>query len=399
MTGQRGVRSGVAPVDPTLASSRVLIVDDDEASRGLLARYVAQAGVGVVETAGNGEEGLAKVATFRPDLVLLDVNMPVMGGHEMCRRLRADPRTADLPVLFQTGESTEQELVKCFKAGGSDYISKPVRRGEFQARITVHLQNRRMVGVLRDYTNRVQRELESARAMQSELVPPPARIAELAALAGLEIATHAEPSSELGGDIWSIFDVGAGRIGLLLADLSGHGVAAAINAFRLHTLIARHPPDPDAPGQWLGAINRMLCGMLGEGHFATMFFGVLERGSDRLRYAACGGPSPILMDHRGARLLDAGGLPLGLQDAMIYEGREAVLPPGAALLLHSDALPESRRPGVAPLGEAGVRDLCAAIFVEGAAEPLEQLLARGLADRRPLKDDLTLLWVKRRAAL
>jgi sigma-B regulation protein RsbU (phosphoserine phosphatase) len=384
--------------DPDLATSRVLIVDDDALSRGLLVRYLSRAGIGLIETAGDGAEGLAKVASFRPDLVLLDVNMPVMGGHEMCRRLRADPRTADLPVLFQTSESTERELIACFQAGGSDYISKPVRRGECLARVSVHLQNRRMVGVLRSYAARVRRELEAARAMQAELVPPPARVAHLGAQAGLAISTHAEASSELGGDIWSIFDLGAGRIGLLLADLSGHGVAAAINAFRLHTVIARQPPDPDAPGPWLGTINRLLCGMLGEGHFTTMFFGVLERASHRLRYAACGGPSPILMEQAGARPIDASGLPLGLQDGATYETREAVLPPGGALLLYSDALSESRRPDVAPLGEAGVAALCAAIHAEAADDPLDRLLARGLIERRPLKDDLTLVWVSRRAA-
>ncbi|MFX8957472.1 response regulator, partial [Acinetobacter baumannii] len=81
--------------------------------------------------------------------------MPVMGGHEMCRRLRADPRNADIPVLFQTAQAGEAEEIDCFKAGGSDYHSKPSRRGECLARMTVHLQNRRMVTALRRYADRV----------------------------------------------------------------------------------------------------------------------------------------------------------------------------------------------------------------------------------------------------
>lgn len=396
--GRRADPPTVAPIDPALANSRVLVVDDDEASRNMLVRLLSKAGIRTIETAANGADGLAMVQAFQPDLVLLDVNMPVMNGHEMCRRLRADPSTADLPVLFQTAEATEREQVACFRAGGSDYISKPIRRGECLARVTVHLQNRRMVGALRSYTGRVERELAAARAMQADLAPPPARVAALAAQAGLEIASHAEPSSELGGDLWSVFDLGAGRIGVMLADLSGHGVAAAINAFRLHALVARHPPDADDPGAWFGELNRALCGMLGDGQFAAMFFGILERDSTRLRYAACGGPNPVVIDRDGARPLDASGLLLGVDMGARYEVREARLPEDGALLLYSDALIESRGPAAGALGEAGVLALCATFHDTAVPRPLERLLERGVAVRRPLKDDLTLLWVTRRTA-
>ncbi|MEJ0072007.1 MAG: SpoIIE family protein phosphatase [Pseudomonadota bacterium] len=361
--------SAEMPANPVLADSRVLVVDDDDAGRDMLVRSLSRAGIQTIEAAADGEAGLAKVKSFQPDLVLLDVNMPIMDGHEMCRRLRADPLTADLPVLFQTGDSSEAERVACFRAGGSDYISKPIRRGELLARVTLHLQNRRMHGTLRSYARRVERELATARAMQTDLAPSPARVALLAGQAGLDIASHAEPSSELGGDIWSIFDLGAGRIGLMLADLSGHGVAAAINAFRLHTLIARQPPNADDPGAWLGDINRALCEMLGDGQFAAMFFGVLERDSPRLRYAACGGPSPIIADRQGARLLDASGLPLGVDADMRYDTRETVLPADGILLLYSDALNESRSPAGDSLGEAGVLELCESIRHTATAPP------------------------------
>ncbi|MBV8165735.1 MAG: fused response regulator/phosphatase [Alphaproteobacteria bacterium] len=382
------------PIDPVLADARVLVVEDDEAYRAVIVRQLQRGGLTDIETAANGVEGLAKVVSFRPDLVLLDVRMPEMDGYEMCRRLRADPRTADLPVLFQTSVSSQKEQVACFEAGGSDYIAKPIRRRECLARMAVHLQNRRMVGRLRSYASRVERELSAARAMQADLSPSPARIAALAAAAGLEIAVHVEPSSELGGDTWSILDLGAGRVGLLLADFSGHGVAAAINAFRLQTLLLRLPPDPDAPGAWLGELNRALCGMLAEGQFAALFFGVLERGSDRLRYAACGGPNPALVDRAGARPLDGSGMMVGILEDATYDTREATLSRDGALLLYSDALSESRGSGAPPLGEAGVLALCEA--AADRAPPLDHVLADGLAARRPLKDDLTLLWVTRR---
>jgi sigma-B regulation protein RsbU (phosphoserine phosphatase) len=255
---------------------------------------------------------------------------------------------------------------------------------------------RQMMLSLQSYASRVESELSAARAMQSELTPPPARVRRLADAAGLQIDIHVEPSSELGGDTWAIDDLGQGRIAFMLADFSGHGVAAAINTFRLHTLISQHPPNPESPGDWLSEINNMLCGMLTEGQFAAFFYGVLEPTADRLRYAACGGPNPVIVDGGGPRLLDGSGLMLGITQGIDYETREAALPAGAALLVYSDALTESESPDVGALGQAGVLDLYRQLPVIGSS-PIRFLLDRGLESRRPLKDDLTMIWISRQS--
>ena len=199
--------------DPLLANSRVLIVDDDVDVTLILSLRLKKVGIGHIAVVHNGEEGLAAAASFLPDLVILDVNMPVMGGHEMCRRLRATPDTADLPVLFQTGNSSNSQVVACFEAGASDYIAKPYRQSELVARVRVHLQNRhmlrqnrQMLDDLRSYASRVEQELSIARRMQEDLSPSREQVAEIGKRLGFDIAVHAEPSSEIGGDLWSVFE-------------------------------------------------------------------------------------------------------------------------------------------------------------------------------------------------
>lgn len=390
--------ASVRRLPAALADSRVLVVDDEQLYRQMMVRFLRRAGVRHIETAANGSEGLAKTAGFGPDLIILDVNMPEMTGYEMCRLLRADPATADIPVLFQTGAATETEQSECFAAGGSDYIAKPVRLGECLARVEVHLRIRQMMLALQSYASRVETELAAARAMQSELTPSAAHIGRIAAGAGLAIDVHVETSSELGGDTALILDLGQGRVGLMLADFSGHGIAAAINTFRLHTLLVQNPPRPDAPGDWLGEMNDLLCDTLTEGQFATFFFGVLEPGSDLFRYAACGGPDPVVAVGTDCRLLDASGLPLGISKGTRYDTREAILPPGSALLLYSDALSESEGPDAPPLGYAGVLALCQR-FMAGDGTPIPDFLQKTLLSRRPLNDDLTLVWVARTRAV
>ena len=115
-------------------AQRLLVVDDTPLNLKLLADLLTANGY-EVDTAASGEEGLAKVASFRPDLVLLDVMMPGMSGYDVCQRLRADAETETLPVVLVTALDPEQERVKGLEAGADDFLSKPVNRPELLARV------------------------------------------------------------------------------------------------------------------------------------------------------------------------------------------------------------------------------------------------------------------------
>jgi adenylate cyclase len=111
----------------------ILVVDDTPANIKLLDAVLAPRGYTVI-AAGSGPEALEKVATGRPDLVLLDVVMPGMDGYEVCRRLRDDPATGVLPVVMITA-SGDQDKVRAIEAGADDFIHKPFNQAELLARI------------------------------------------------------------------------------------------------------------------------------------------------------------------------------------------------------------------------------------------------------------------------
>ena len=115
------------------APSKVLVVDDTPQNVKLLADLLGVKGYAVA-TAVNGEEALAKVASERPDLVLLDVMMPGLSGYDVCRRLRADAETALLPVVLVTSLDPQGERVKGIEAGADDFLSKPINQAELFAR-------------------------------------------------------------------------------------------------------------------------------------------------------------------------------------------------------------------------------------------------------------------------
>jgi len=115
-------------------AAKVLVVDDTPANVKLLGDLLAARGY-AVSTAASGEEGLAKIASDRPDLVLLDVMMPGLSGYDVCRRIRADAATSLLPVVMCTSLDPQQERVKGIEAGADDFLSKPVNQAELFARV------------------------------------------------------------------------------------------------------------------------------------------------------------------------------------------------------------------------------------------------------------------------
>jgi class 3 adenylate cyclase len=114
--------------------ARILVVDDTPMNVKLL-RDLLLVRDYEVETAESGEEGLARVTDWRPDLVLLDVVMPGMSGYEVCSQLRADPKTATLPIILVTALDPHEERVKGLEAGADDFLSKPVNQPELFARV------------------------------------------------------------------------------------------------------------------------------------------------------------------------------------------------------------------------------------------------------------------------
>ncbi len=132
--------------DPSAPSSErgtVLIVDDNPRNLQLLAEMLSDGGY-TVRPASSGRRALRSAQAEPPDIVLLDINMPEMDGYAVCRQLKADPANRDLPVIFISALDEVADKVRAFAEGGVDYITKPFRIEEVQARIEAHLTIRRM---------------------------------------------------------------------------------------------------------------------------------------------------------------------------------------------------------------------------------------------------------------
>lgn len=340
-------------IETDLSECRVLVMEDNPSNQILVTRLLNVVGIVQVDVAADGIEGLKMVAKNQPDLIILDITMPRMNGYEVLHHLKSAPQTKDIPVLIQTASDTRETRDKTFSSGATDFISKPINPLEFFARVKVHLENRQLVRGLKNKLVQLDEELMAAHAMQIDMLPSFDALEKVRYKYALDIAHHFEPSSKLGGDFWQLFPISSTQIALYLCDFSGHGVAAALNTVRLHTLITQMNKQIGNPSGFLQKLNTQLYDLLPRGQFATFFCGIIDIERKTLTYAGAGSPPPFLCSQGKITRLNTRGIPLGIVARPSYEDYTIAFNRDDTLLLFSDALTESPNQNGDRLGTDG----------------------------------------------
>lgn len=147
---------------------KILVVDDAPDNLRLLLALLKRAGFEVL-TAINGEMALIAAAETRPDLILLDILLPDMKGYDVCKKLKNDPLTVDIPVLFISGLGESIDKLDAFSAGGVDYICKPFQSDEVLARVQTHLSLRRALQTVQNQKNALEQEKREREKTEIEL--------------------------------------------------------------------------------------------------------------------------------------------------------------------------------------------------------------------------------------
>ena len=160
--------------------SSVLVVDDTPLNLSLMTSVLK--GLCKVKVANNGQRALEIARQTPPDLILLDVMMPEMDGYEVCARLKADARTADIPVIFLTAKTESEDETRGFECGAVDYIPKPIKVPVVLARVKAQLGLKRVADFLRDQNgfleSEVRRRTEAMQAVQDVAILAMSSLAE-----------------------------------------------------------------------------------------------------------------------------------------------------------------------------------------------------------------------------
>ncbi|KZB69791.1 SpoIIE family protein phosphatase [Thalassospira sp. MCCC 1A02491] len=377
-------------------NATILIADDTMLSREIIASYLRSDGFTNLVFAKDGEDALDQVKIHNPDLIILDIIMPKLDGYGVCKAIRANPDYAETPIIAQTALEENEGRTRIFDDGATDLILKPLNKAELIARTRIHLENRLLVKQLQAYQERTRSELTMARDMQENLNPTPENYRGTGIDYGLRISATFQMSSELGGDMWGLMPIDEHRLGVYIVDFAGHGLGAALNTFRLHSLIWSDQLHDREPGEYLENLNRHLKGLLPIGQYATMLYGIIDRVESKFTYASAACTSPVLGNSLTgqARYLDGSGVPLGVVRNARYETREVPFTGANFLLLYSDALIETTLDDGQFLSEEKLLSMLRETIIESKSEiDLAAQIADQFMDRAPaqLADDFTIV--------
>ncbi|WP_299378812.1 PP2C family protein-serine/threonine phosphatase [uncultured Kiloniella sp.] len=328
-----------------IENRKILVVDDVKSLRDVMSLILHKAGFKNIEQAENGQEAMAKITAAPPDLIILDLIMPIMGGMEVCYQVRETKKTESIPILVQTAMHDNEERLKAFAAGASDLVTKPVNALELVIRTTLHLESLVLTENREKYRARVADELAMAKDVQQNILPSAKHLHQIRDQTGINISSMCQPSSELGGDFWGVRTLSDESIGFFIADFSGHGVVSALNTIRLHTLLFNVGEAWQEPDQLLSSINQSLCDMLPTEQYATMILGLISPKNNTLSYAGAASPPPIYglwEEPDKLQYLDTTGLPLGISRTAAYDLQTVPFTKNHFLFSFSDALIETK---------------------------------------------------------
>jgi sigma-B regulation protein RsbU (phosphoserine phosphatase) len=371
----------------------VLVVDDAPANIQIVNSILKDIYKIRVATSGAKALELARVIP-RPDLILLDVMMPEMDGYEVCTRLKTDPDTQDIPVIFLTGQTEVEDETRGFDVGAVDYIHKPFSPAVVKARVQTHLTLRGIRQQLALQLLTIQKELETARQIQLSILP-----SAIPKIAGLDIAARYIPMTSVAGDFYDFIVVDDEHIGILLADVSGHGIPAALIASMLKIALSSQVNHASDPAKVLLGLNEALCGKF-EHHFVTATYVFLNMQERTLTYAGAGHP-PLLLwgGSQAVRSVEENGLFLGKFTFATYTSVVLPLKPGDRILLYSDGIPETTSPGGVDFGDDRFQQYLkeeqstsADQFADQLLEELSRWSARGKGEE--LDDDITIVAIR-----
>src|SRR5215467_10377113 len=231
-----------------LSESRVLIVDDVKANVDVLVQALRDEYQ--LSVALNGESALRSAEKNPPDLVLLDIMMPGMDGYEVCSRLRASAQTREVPVMFLSSLEDVVNKARGFEAGGNDYLTKPFEVLEVKARVRSLLRAKAYSDAVKE---KLANELRIAREIQLGILP--ADVSECGRSSGLDIQAIMEPARDVGGDLYEVMPVAGERIAVVVGDVSGKGVPAALFMAVTTTLVRVAAQQFHRPEEILSRVN------------------------------------------------------------------------------------------------------------------------------------------------
>lgn len=371
------------------AMINILLIDECPGVQDIIAGmlYESLADEHEVLLAPSLEEACRLLNQRHVDLIMLTLELPDGSGVSTVRSLKGVAPSQ--PILILAEEQDEQIALECIRAGAHDVFPKRFINPAALARVvryTIECAQR----------TRLEQELAAADRLQASLYPSPQF-----SIPGVDVAGAVSSAGRACGDYFDILKPAEGMVGLVVGDVSGHGMAAALRMVEIRAYLRclfRHESDV---GAVLTQVNERLLedsqyGTSDNEQFVTLFLAAVDCRTGVLRYASAGHPGYIVRDSGEAARLESTGLPLGIANVEIEAAEPVRLNPGDILLLATDGIEEAMNESREKFGVARMMSALRDVRTRSSRELIDDLYgaARAFAKGAPQLDDMTAVVLK-----
>lgn len=361
----------------------ILAVDDDPINLEVLKVQLSGSGFNVIPVL-DGPTAISVANEVKPDLILLDIMMPMMSGYQVCKILRETYSMYEMPILMLTAKNRIEDVLSGLEAGANDYLGKPFDKRELLARVNTLILLKSAVEDKEDYIS-IKAELKLAKKIQDSSLPlhPPTG-------GRATIVTRYNPMTAIGGDYYDFHTPDEFSLGVVIADVSGHGIPAAIVAamFKMAFNLQKHVSRK--PNEVLKRINKLLLDSIHK-QFVTACYLFFDLEKQRILYASAGHPPVAFYRRRTNKveLVRPRGRILGCFPEIPDEILDLPFTVGDRVILYTDGISEARNPS----GEMFGDERLSHYIVENSANRSADLFADGLLEQvkefcgKPIPDD------------
>ena len=367
---------------------RVLVVDDSKTVLRLLTYILG--GQYRLHASEDGQEAIEAHASFRPDIIILDMNMPVKSGLEVMNHIRGVVQDHEVQIIVLTAQDTKALKARAFAAGANDFLGKPFDREELLARVGAAAMQVNLNRRLKQAYERISREIDLVAGLQKRLLPDCSPRLGRAA-----VECYYRPSGRASGDYYDFFSLPGGTIRAVMADVSGHGARAAVLMAVVRTLVRVSQTHYLSLAETFSLASHHLLSSIGEEpDFVTMAAADIDPEAGTITYLNAGHCPPLFVSGGQSLWLEPTCPVLGFfEQDFTPKTLEMALP--ASLFLYTDGWFEWRTLEGQIFGLEPFKDLAAGLMDQGRfglGALLESL--SGEKAGPVFMDDVTALWLK-----
>ncbi|EEM85127.1 fused response regulator/phosphatase [Bacillus thuringiensis] len=325
----------------------ILIVDDNPVNIFVIEKILKQAGYHDLVSLNSAQELFEYIQFGKDssrhneiDLILLDIMMPEIDGLEVCRRLQKEEKFKDIPIIFVTALEDANKLAEALDMGAMDYITKPINKVELLARMRVALRLKSELNWHKEQEENLRNELDLATQVQRNLLSSPLREDHI------KIEASYLPSFKLAGDMYYWYKIDENRYGIILLDVMGHGVSAALVCMFISSVLRETIKCLIDPELVIKELNKYMTLLHNENdnipYYFTAIYLVVNTEDRTVEYVNAGHPSGyVLVDETNVVELDRGSCAVGFFDEIKVKKTVIPFEKNAQILLFTDGVLEA----------------------------------------------------------